>query len=973
VGYSDGPTTVTLSIVDPDGVYAGLRPPGNGSVGGSLSSLTPYDITIEAEPAPLRLRNFFLVSWELNEDVQGSTLSCTFKDGSILLDKIQVLLYGKMATPLNLDTFLAGGVWNGFWTRIPTLFNIPIQCGNCLNTGRPPWGMGAINPFWIHPVTGMRAPPWSRYAPFGAPHFGYDPGVYWNIANGSAGYLPFWGTGSLAALRFNPVNGWPHPVPVWQAKLACSVNNVGLLGTSIWEGGTVIIGMEEFTSSECQLPNVTYTFRDLINHITGNQVGGGLGINVQGLHDRGKSHYKQSYTGTLREVLASWCADFGFTFVWDWASNSIIGIDLTSGAFNLGPVRAAVYNTKENTSNSIISNTTTTASLEGTYLQDHLSTYVKSAKLREWTKESHTKIWFQNLRISDLMPERMYGGRTEDQLYQSAALGRYSQEARTLYNFVIFAQRTSGIVGGPVNIDAGPLGLKIKYKFSQSEKERLLDYNFSVGDLADIDKKYGKNCTIFLGEYSKAMEDKWIDWEAKVEDFFGRYYFYTSGMDDFQFCNDFMETRLKVTTTPESKKYSIKNIDDLPFKDLLKHPGGVDLFQAWKNNPQTAWILKYYIYDRDAAWGRKDEEIEYLWENRSTKESTLKDYIPSFEPIAGQARLYLLALLKRLFPNSTQLVDELKTNKTKEPVLIFCPDPAMIYNTGILQVGTNRWGFNNLNEVPKEADDDEPDTCETVCESDIFTAYCVCPEDTSYVPELTGLLHYGAWGFWVSTKDSAVGGANPIPAAIIYPCMSAGRGTEYPQTTIGDGTGRNLYQGYVNYNWSFKRTVRSITNHFGTLGEFRMRGIVNDSLSYKVNVFDMTPDLDEMDNSGAGTGKPDPSGRVGGTLTTYIPIPAISQSPAINSYQYAQMIYNPINNSWPAQTFSFKMVGLDFRTIAAWMNPQAGLNSMSIGLDENGVFADISFATRPPALPKQDLLLQKVGARINVNQFARMY
>ena len=63
------------------------------------------------------------------------------------------------------------------------------------------------------------------------------------------------------------------------------------------------------------------------------------------------------------------------------------------------------------------------------------------------------------------MPERMYGGRTEDQLYQSAALGRYSQEARTLYNFVIFAQRTSGIVGGPVNIDAGPLGLKIKYKF----------------------------------------------------------------------------------------------------------------------------------------------------------------------------------------------------------------------------------------------------------------------------------------------------------------------------------------------------------------------------------------------------------------------------------------------------------------------------------------------------------------------------
>ena len=669
VGYSDGPTTVTMNVVDPDRRFAGLRAPGNGSTAGSLSSLLPYSIEIEAEPSSIFLNNFFLVSWELTEDVQGSTLTCTFKDGSILLDKIQVLLYNKQASPVNFDSF---PLYWGFWMNLLNTYSVPIQCGNCLNTMRPPWGKGAVNPF--APESGA----WIG-APWGAPHFGYMPGVYWNYQTNGAGYFPWYASGGPGVYhpgswRHNPFTGEAFPVPAMQWKGACSANNVGVLGTSPWEGGTIIIGMEEFTSGQCQLASVSYTFQDLINHIRGNQINGGLGIDVVGLHDRGKGYYRQSYTGTLREVLGSWCADFGFSFVWDWGTNSIIGIDLMAGAVDLGPIRNAVYNTKEDNSNAVISNASTTASLEGTYVQDHLSTYVKSAKLREWTKETHRKIFFRNIKISDIMPQRMFGGRTEDQLMQSVALGRYSQEARTLYNFAVFASNTAGVPGGRINIDCAPLGLKLKYKFSDAEKARLLDYNFSVGDLADIDKKYGKDCVIFLGEYSKDVEDKWIDWESKVEDFLGRYFYFTDGMRDFQYCSPFMETRLKITTTPESKMYKFdqrQKFEDLPFKDILKHPGGVDFLKTAQRNPQLSWISRYYILERDAAWGSKDEYMDPVFENQSTKESALKDYIPSFEPVSGQARLYLLALLKRLFPNSTTLVDELKTNKTKEPVLIF--------------------------------------------------------------------------------------------------------------------------------------------------------------------------------------------------------------------------------------------------------------------------------------------------------------
>ena len=286
--------------------------------------------------------------------------------------------------------------------------------------------------------------------------------------------------------------------------------------------------------------------------------------------------------------------------------------------------------------------------------------------------------------------------------------------------------------------------------------------------------------------------------------------------------------------------------------------------------------------------------------------------------------------------------------------------------------------MNNTLEVPKQSDDDdEPDKCRTLCEADIFNSYCVCPEDTSYVPDLAGLMHYCAWGFWVSTKDSAVAGGQPKLRAVIYPCMSAGpaaMGDEPAQTCPGTGIGRTMYQGYVNYNWSYKRTIKAIMLHYGWLGEFRLRGIRNDSLGYKVNVFDMTPDLDEMDGDDPPSStKPDPDGQVPGQLIAHVPVPDPNLGPAVTARNYHEMIKNPINNSLPMQTFNFKMAGLDFRTIMPWMSPAAGLNSMNIGMDENGVFADISFSTRPPELPKQDVLMQKVGPRLNVNQFARSF
>jgi hypothetical protein len=53
-----------------------------------------------------------------------------------------------------------------------------------------------------------------------------------------------------------------------------------------------------------------------------------------------------------------------------------------------------------------------------------------------------------------------------------------------------------------------------------------------------------------------------------------------------------------------------------------------------------------------------------------------------------------------------------------------------------------------------------------------------------------------------------------------------------------------------------------------------------------------------------------------------------------------------------------------FGSFSGYLSPNYGLNRLSISVNDNGVVTNLSFADRPPQLPKQEAILNKIGPRI---------
>jgi hypothetical protein len=67
------------------------------------------------------------------------------------------------------------------------------------------------------------------------------------------------------------------------------------------------------------------------------------------------------------------------------------------------------------------------------------------------------------------------------------------------------------------------------------------------------------------------------------------------------------------------------------------------------------------------------------------------------------------------------------------------------------------------------------------------------------------------------------------------------------------------------------------------------------------------------------------------------------------------------SNSRPAESISMKIVGIT-NALTMPLSPKDGLSSLSMYIDENGSFADLTYKTRAPELPSKEVALQKIRA-----------
>lgn len=86
--------------------------------------------------------------------------------------------------------------------------------------------------------------------------------------------------------------------------------------------------MKEVDCNKARLLNildVDYSFSELVQSIHGS----GCGVQIQGAGSLAQLPYRASYSGTLRDVLSSWCKDFGWGF--HWVNGVVRLFDLNNG------------------------------------------------------------------------------------------------------------------------------------------------------------------------------------------------------------------------------------------------------------------------------------------------------------------------------------------------------------------------------------------------------------------------------------------------------------------------------------------------------------------------------------------------------------------------------------------------------------------------------------------------------------------
>ena len=401
IGFANTPTKITLNIVSKDSEYTITDDDLVVSSGGdhkiTIGGVRPWTAP-GAPPADpvggVTFNRMYIYSYSFNNTPGSKTLTVNFVDHSMCLDKIFVGLIGRHGT----KTALAAGVDDIYnpadevqVKSVSLSFGFRLLCLRCNE---------------LRPTKDITPAPWE------------PPRTVTRQAYIAGDGNPCGGTG--------PINTY------------CRVDQ----DIECINGGYILLGSEQFKETECEIPKVEYTFDDLCNALDFI-----LGADPQGcngpvsyrhnLRDfKRSSTYQASYTGTLREVLSAWAADFSFDFTFDYSTEFlwIQGVDLKE-PIDLTEVKNAIQSGfGPDSDRGLIRNHRELHTLENTYYQTPLVKYIKPPRPFQRAKTHYQ----DNMRGRVLTPLETVGttahlGRTDDELYVSMALATYQDEARIIW------------------------------------------------------------------------------------------------------------------------------------------------------------------------------------------------------------------------------------------------------------------------------------------------------------------------------------------------------------------------------------------------------------------------------------------------------------------------------------------------------------------------------------------------------------
>lgn len=485
-------STLNISLIKEDGNYPSFE---------SLSSgfLTPYEIEIFNNLTIY----MYLIGYSESTSSNQKTLTLNFIDGSHILDRVEVIL---MDQHVQSKDDLGNDKPNIAW--FPKTFQRKVVCDSCYP-----------NNFTKEIKTKQET----------------------RIIRSAIGIKDSSGSSYLT--------------------LADPAQGENVFGDSI-NGGFILVGTEDYSKTECDLRDVVFNFEDL--KIAADRIG--IKINIPSVFP----NFTLDRGGSLKDMLSTFCAKFGIIPVYDLRKQqpNIDYIDLTTNStyLKIKELKEAIKDLKSTEKEEpVVIGLNDSESKQGTYKQfTSINAKVASEFKKSTVRSLNYLTSYQAIKLRNLFGSQDFGGRTEEQIMISSYLGEASPIYRDLYNLSL---RDKGLP----DEDALPTcGFQPIYKIPNNETAKLDFVDSTIGLfsslLGDIVKKYGaidlnnvNNLTvdtsafdIFFGTYDAHKKEKILEWERKIFNFLGKYFWNTTATaEEKNYCdNPFYSVQVKSEIDP---------------------------------------------------------------------------------------------------------------------------------------------------------------------------------------------------------------------------------------------------------------------------------------------------------------------------------------------------------------------------------------------------------------------------------------
>lgn len=667
-------------------------------------------------------------------------------------------------------------------------------------------------------------------------------------------------------------------------------------------GGYIILGKEYFPESNCEVPKVDYNFSELCH-----------ALDVYGIQHNLSSFdlnplYRQEYAGTLREVLNNWGSDFSFEFYFD--GGTLKAIDLRQSV-DLSNIQDFAD------SNEFVKESSVGETLENTYAQAVVARYVKPSTVREYSNTFNFKQAATQIALSDIVAGGACAGRAGNVLLISTALARIDPALKEAYlanyaiennTFAVFQALGFQYANG------------FPFRLSDTAAASII-YNSKFFDNIDPNstiRQSAANYAVVVGYYRDNIKSQIDSWDGEAANFIGKYYRFNTDLPlnrfDCPFARDwfiYYTYNSKWSTLPSSQKYGN---DALPFANLLRDPSSNTNFPSFSSRnifatDDNAWGIEQTVWD--AAKGTNDYELLrpqiMTYEEFPAPGGVTIDTIQNVSPPANLPQAII-----DMFKNPTDIAGA----KVAFCIIpLFSKMPTITPKISPVNYRTvNRAVYDRV--INRSSDDEKAPNCITYCDANIVSEICRCGAQYTPVPYFQNLL----------SPFVLVAHPNGNLSSLIFPVDSN-------------------YFGYFVHERFFKTTYPPIKSIYGT-----PPSTSSNTLSTRVLDYDITPDLDAVvDNNDA--------------VNQYIYSPTNQQITTAQAYY--DSLANMNNMVVPSQkNIKLTIARTDISSLGISLNPAEGLVDLSISITDGGVLTSLTYATRPPVVPKPEAIFTKIKYRL---------